>query len=144
MREIDFTDVGEPEEWTPAPPGDYILQLMEVEETTVQSGDNIGAPRDNLKFEIVDCEGELEKYNGRTIYFNAMYSAKSLPIVKKMLQAFGAEVPEGPMKFDWEELIGLKLQANLKSTPARKDNKTGKDYSARNEIRRFIVPDEKE
>lgn len=141
MPEIDFTDVGEPEEWTPAPSGDYILQLMDAEDGFTKKDNK---PKSSLKFEIVDCEGELEKYNGRTIYYTATYGEKSLPVVKQMLKAFGVEGVDGKMAFEWDELIGLKLQASVKSTPKRTDSKTGEEYSARNEIRRFIVQDEKE
>lgn len=142
MPEIDFTGVGEPVEWTPAPAGDYILQLIDAEDSTIQSGQNAGQPKSSLKFEIVDCEGELEKYNGRTIYYTATYGEKALPVVKQMLRAFGVEVEDGKMAFEWDELIGLKLQASVKSTPKRQDKTTGQEYGARNEIRRFLVPTE--
>ena len=61
-----------------------------------------------------------------------------------MLRAFGAEVDDSDnaddLDWDWEEdgLIGRKVLVRLKSTPARKDNKTGQEYSARNEIARWL------
>ena len=81
MPSINFAGVGEPEEWTPAPSGEYILQLLEAEETETKSGQAPGTPMTKLKFEIVDCEGELEKYNGRPIWHNAVYSEKALPVI---------------------------------------------------------------
>jgi hypothetical protein len=146
MPSIDFTDVGEPEEWTPAPSGVYILELLEAEDVEggIKSGPNKGKDITKLKFEIVDCEGDLEKYNGRTIYSNTTYGEKALPIVKQMLRAFGVEIEEGkPMEWDWDELIGAKLQARLRSVPPRKDkNDPSREYPAKNEISRFIVPDD--
>ena len=146
MPSIDFTDVGEPEEWTPAPSGEYILELIDAEETVTQGGKNPGTPMSKLKFEIVDCEGELEKYNGRTIYNYAVESKDSLPVIKQMLRAFGAEVPEsGELTWDWDELIGTKVRAKLRSVPPRKDPKDPtREFSARNEISKWIVPDSDE
>lgn len=145
MPEVNFAGVGEPEEWTPAPAGEYILQLIDGEDTVTKGGKSPGTPMSKLKFEIVDCEGDLEKYNGRTIYHNAVFSKEALPVVKQMMKAFGVEIDEEkPMQWEWDELIGAKVQAVLKSVPARKDTKTGQEYSARNEVRRFIVSDEEE
>lgn len=141
---IDFTNVGEPEEWTPAPSGDYILELVGAEDTVTKGGKAPGSPMSKLKFEIVDCEGDLEKYNGRTIWFNALYDEKSLPVTRKMLQAFGVEIDEGkPMDWDWDELLGAKLNAKLRSVGARKDkNDPSKEYGPKNEISRFLVKDD--
>lgn len=143
MPEIDFTNVGEPEEWTPAPSGDYILELVDAEDTVTKGGKAPGSEMSKLKFEIVDCEGYLEKYNGRTVWFNALYDEKSLPVTRKMLQAFGVEIDEGqPMKWDWDELLGQKLHAKLRSVGARKDkNDPSKEYGPKNEISRFLVED---
>jgi hypothetical protein len=144
MPSIDFTDVGEPEEWTPAPTGEYVLQLLEAEDTVTKGGKNPGSPMSKLKFEITQCEGDLDKYNGRTVWFNALYDEKSLPVTKKMLQAFGVDIKEGEsLEWDWDELIGLSLNAKLRSVPARKDkNDPTKEYGPKNEISRFLVDNE--
>lgn len=141
MPSIDFTDVGEPEEWTPAPAGEYILELVDAEDTVTKGGKAPGSDMSKLKFEIVDCDGDLEKYNGRTIWFNALYDEKSLPVTKKMLQAFGVEFEEGkPLDWEWDELIGMKLHVKLRSVPARKDkNDKTREYPPKNEIQRFII-----
>lgn len=140
MPSIDFAGVGEPEQWTPAPSGDYILELVDAEDGAIQSGPNKGNDKSSLKFEIVDCEGDLEKYNGRTIYYTATYGEKALPMVRKMLQAFGAEVPEGSLDWDWDDLLGKKVMAKLRSVGARKDkNDPSKEYGPKNEIVRFLV-----
>lgn len=143
MPSIDFTDVGEPEEWTPAPSGEYILQLLEAEDTVTKGGKAPGSDMSKLKFEITQCEGDLEKYNGRTVYFNALYDERSLPVTKKMLQAFGVEIEEGkPLEWDWDELIGLSLRARLRSVPARKDPRDPtREYGPKNEISRFLTED---
>lgn len=142
---VNFTDVGEPEEWTPAPSGEYIVQLLEAEDTQIKNGPNAGQPRSALKFEITDCDGELEKYNGRTVYHNVTYGEKALPIVKQMLRAFGVPEKEleGELDWEWDELIGVKVKARLKSVPARKDkNDPTREYPAKNEIGRFLVDGE--
>lgn len=147
MPRIGFAGVGEPEEWTPAPAGEYVLELLEAEDTETKSGQAPGTPMTKMKFEIVDCEGELEKYNGRTIWHNAIYSDKSLPVIKQMLRAFGAEVDDSEdaedLEWDWDELIGTKVLVKLKSVGARKDkNDSTKEYPARNEISRWLIVNE--
>lgn len=149
MPKIGFANVGEPEEWTPAPTGDYILELVSAEDGTIQSGENKGNPKSSLKFEIVDCEGELEKYNGRTIFYTATYGEKALPVVKKMLRAFGAEVDDSEnaedLEWEWDDLIGQKLRVKLRSVPPRKDPRDNtREYPAKNEISRFIVEGDEE
>lgn len=147
MPELDFTDVPDQEEWKPAPTGDYILELVDVEEGgVIKSGPNAGQPRDTLQFEIVDSD-DLEdgKYNGRRIYYNATYTEDGLPRLKTMLRAFGVDVDSGPLKFDWDELLGKKALANLRSVPKRpKDNAPGEFWRAKNEINRFLVPKDEE
>jgi hypothetical protein len=149
VPKIDFAGVGEPEEWTPAPSGEYVLQLIEAEDGEIQSGPNKGNEKSSLKFEIVDCEGELEKFNGRQVYYTATYGEKALPVVKSMLRAFGAKVPdeEGaePLEWDWDELIGQKLRARLRSVGARKDkNDPTREYPPKNEISRFLLSEDDE
>lgn len=147
MPRIGFAGVGEPEEWTPAPTGEYILELLEAEDTVTKGGKNPGSPMSKLKFEIVDCEGDLEKYNGRTVYFNALYDEKSLPVTKAMLRAFGAEVDDSDnaeeLEWEWDDLMGRKLRAKLRSVGARKDkNDPSKEYGPKNEISRFLTDSE--
>lgn len=142
MPELDFTGVEDQKEWQPAPAGDYILELVDAEEgLSIKSGNNIGQPLDKLQFEIVDCDDELEQYNGRRIYFNATYTEDGLRRMKTMLRAFGADVDSGPLKFDWDELLGKKVIAHLRSVPKKpKEDSPGEWWSAKNEITRFIVP----
>jgi hypothetical protein len=48
-----------------------------------------------------------------------------------------------PLDWDWDELIGLKLNAKLRSVPARKDkNDPSREYGPKNEIGRFLVDNE--
>jgi hypothetical protein len=146
MPEIDFSGVGDQKVWRPAPTGDYILELVDVEEGgTIASGPNAGQPRDTLQFEIVDCEGELEEFNGRRIYENATYTKEGLPKIKSMLRAFGVVVDDSenaePLKFEWDELLGMKLMANVRSVGERRDkNDPSKTYQARNSISQYIIP----
>ena len=144
MPRITFAGVEDQKEYVPAPAGDYILELVEATPGTIKTGENAGQPRDSLQFEIVDCEGELEQYNGRRIYDNATYGEKALPRVKTMLKAFGVEIDDSDnaeeMDFEWEELIGRKLKARIRSVPATRDkNDPSKEYPPKNQVTRFIV-----
>lgn len=143
MPKINFAGVPEPKEWKPAPSGEYILELVEATDGVTKSGPNKGDDNTALKFEIVDCEGDLEEYNGRTIYAYATYGEKSLPVVKSMLRAFGAEVSdeEGAedLEWDWDDLLGRKLRAKIRSVGASRDkNDPSKEYPPKNVIQKYL------
>lgn len=145
MPKIVFAGVEDQKAFKPAPSGDYILELVDATPGTIQSGENKGQPRDSLQFEIVDAEGELAEFNGRRIYDNATYGEKALPRIKTMLKAFGVEVDDSEnaeeMDFEWEELIGRKLMAKVRSVPAQRDKQDpSKEYPPKNQITRFLVP----
>jgi hypothetical protein len=142
-RKINFAGVPEPKKWTPAPSGEYVLELVEATDGITKSGPNAGAENTALKFEIVDCEGDLEEYNGRTLYAYATYGEGGLPVVKSMLRAFGAEVSdeEGAedLEWDWDELLGQKLRAKIRSVGARRDkDDPSKEYGPRNVIQKYL------
>lgn len=149
MPKINFAGVEDQKEFQPAPSGDYILELVDAEDGTVQSGDNAGNLKTTLQWEIVDAEGELEKFNGRRIYDNVSYSEKALPRLKTMLKAFGAEVDDSDnaddVDFEWDDLLGQKLMAKIRSVPKQRDkNDPSKEYPAKNAIVRFLVPNSDE
>jgi hypothetical protein len=145
MPEIKFAGVPDQKAFKPAPSGDYILELVDAEDGTVQSGENKGANKTTLQWEIVDAAGELEEFNGRRIYDNVSYSEKALPRLKTMLKAFGADVPDDdsaePLKWEWDDLIGKKVMAKIRSVPKSRDkNDKSKEYPPKNSIVRFLVP----
>jgi hypothetical protein len=145
MPEIKFAGVPDQKAFKPAPSGDYILELVDAEDGTVQSGENKGADKTTLQFEIADAEGELEQFNGRRIYDNVSYSEKALPRLKTMLKAFGADVPDDdsaePLKWEWDDLIGKKLLAKVRAVGKQRDkNDPAKEYPPKNSIVRFLVP----
>jgi hypothetical protein len=144
MPEIKFAGVPDQKAFKPAPSGDYILELVDAEDGTIQSGPNKGDEKTTLQWEIVDAEGELEQYNGRRIYDNVTYGEKALPRVKTMLKAFGADVPDDdsaePLKWEWDDLIGKKLMAKVRSVGRQTDkNDPSKHYEPKNSIVRFLV-----
>jgi len=145
MPEIKFAGVPDQKAFKPAPSGDYILELVDAEDGTIQSGPNKGDEKTTLQFEIVDAEGELEEFNGRRIYDNVSYSEKALPRLKTMLKAFGAEVDDSEgaeaLNFEWDDLVGKKLMAKVRSVPKsrNKDDKSI-EYPPKNSIVRFLVP----
>lgn len=148
MPEINFAGVPESKEFSAAPAGDYILELVDAVDGTTRTGKNKGNPNTALQFEITDCEGDLEEFNGRRVYYYATYGEAGLPQLKAMLKAFGAEVDDSEgaeeLKWDWDDLLGKKLMANLRVRPATKNPETGQEYSAKNEIKRFLVPGSEE
>jgi hypothetical protein len=147
MPEVDFAGVPDQKEWKPAPSGDYVLELVDAEEGgTIKSGPNKGQPLDKLQFEIVDCVGDLEEFNGRRIYENATYGEKALPRLKTMLKAFGVQgVEDGPLSFEWDELLGQKLRAKIRSVgPQRDKNDSSIEYPAKNVITRYLVEKDEE
>lgn len=149
MPKINFAGVEDQKEFVPAPSGDYILELVDAEDGIIQSGENAGNEKTTLQWEIVDCVGELEQYNGRRIYDNVSYSEKTLPRLKTMLKAFGAEVPDGDdaedVDFEWDDLLGQKLMAKIRSVGKQRDkNDPSKEYPPKNQIVRFLVPRESE
>jgi len=147
MPKINFAGVEDQKEFKPAPSGDYILELVDAEDGIIQSGENKGADKTTLQWEIVDCEGELEQYNGRRIYDNVSYSEKALPRLKTMLKAFGAEVDDSEgaeeLEFEWDDLLGQKLRAKIRSVGKQRDkNDPSKEYPPKNTIVRFLVPNQ--
>lgn len=149
MPEISFAGVDDQKEWKPAPSGDYILELVDAEEGTIQSGTNQGQPKTTLQWEIVDCTDDLEEFNGRRIYDNVTYGEKALPRLKTMLKAFGAEVDDSPdakpLSFEWDELLGQKLMAKIRSVGKSRDrNDHSIEYPPKNVIVRFLIPGDSE
>ena len=143
MPSINFAGVEDQKAFKPAPAGEYTLELVDAQDGTVQSGENKGAEKTSLQFEIVEAEGELEQYNGRRIYENATYGEKALPRIKSMLKAFGADVPDDdsaePLEWEWEDLLGKRLRARIRSVPAQKDkNDPTKEYPAKNAVVRYL------
>ena len=143
MPKINFAGVPEPKAWKPAPSGEYILELVEAVDGITKNGPNKGDPNTALKFEIVDCEGDLEEYNGRSIYSYATYGENGLPILKSMLRAFGAEVSDDEgaedLEWDWDDLLGQKLRARVRAVGPRRDpNDNSKEYPPKNVIQKFL------
>lgn len=145
MPSINFAGVEDQKEFVPAPAGDYVLELVDAVDGTIQSGENKGNDKSTLQFEIADADGELDQYNGRRIYENVTYGEKALPRLKSMLKAFGVEVDDSDnatdIDFEWDELLGKKLMARISSVPKQRDkNDPSKEYPAKNRIVRYIVP----
>lgn len=149
MPSINFAGVPDQKEFKPAPSGDYVLELTDYQDGTIQSGENRGKDKTSLTYEIVDAEGDLEEYNGRRIYETVTYGEKALPRIKSMLKAFGAEVDESDgadaLEFEWDDLLGRRLSARVRSVPAQKDrNDSSKEYPAKNTIGRYLIPGSEE
>ncbi|HST77280.1 MAG TPA: DUF669 domain-containing protein [Verrucomicrobiae bacterium] len=138
---VNFAGVPDQKSFDPVPAGEYELELQDYKEGTVKSetSANFGATKFDFTYEIVNCDEE--KYNGRKIFDNVTITENSLWRLKAMLKAFGADVPEeGEIEVDFDDLLGESLSAKVGVQPARKVGT--QEYTARNTIRQFMVPDE--
>jgi hypothetical protein len=153
-----FAEIPDQKSFDPIPAGNYTLKFVDYEETETQSGNNEGATLYKLKFEV---ESDDEAVNGRGIYDQIVWldgieedekGAKgwyefTLPKVKAMLLSFGAD-PEkstdaqGNLDFEFDDLIGETCYAKIGVQPANKDKKTGREYSAKNVVRKFLIEED--
>jgi hypothetical protein len=105
----DFTGVYIPGDYKS---GDYTFEVKEVKTDTGPSGVYL---RVVLQF----MDGE---YAGRENEEIVSLAQKALWRAKLFLQAVGYEVPDGPLRFRTEDLIGLKFRAHCE----REEDKEGK------------------
>lgn len=142
MPKLNFAGVPDQIETSPVPAGEYVLELVDYKEGSVQSGNNKGATMYKLTFEVRDDD---EKLNGRKVWDNQVFTEKSLFRVKGMLKAFGYDIPDGDdaddVDFEYDDLLGEKLTARLSVQGASKDPVSGKEYPAKNQIAKFVVPE---
>lgn len=89
---LDFSNVGKQFK-----PGEEYL--VECSECTLEEGSK--APYFSLKLKGAD-----EEYAGATMYHNASTSEESLWRLRPLLEAFGIDIPDGPMDLSPEDFVG--------------------------------------
>jgi len=83
MPHIDFSAIEEAGSYAPVPEGRYRARIIDVEESTTRSGDELW----KLTFTI--AEGEHE---GRQVFDNLAFSPKAYPRVKLLCGRLGLDV----------------------------------------------------
>lgn len=140
---LNFAGVPDQKDFAPAPPGVYTLRVVDYKITTAKSGENAGATMIQWTHEIVD-EGENSKVDGKRVWDNTMLTQKAYFRMKAFLKALGFDLDDSDnaddLEFDPSSVVGDTFVARLKVEPENKDPKTGKTYSAKNSISKFIVP----
>jgi len=130
-------------DFDPIPEGVYLADIYEVEvkeygPTSAQEGDYL---------KVVLKIAEEGPFYGRQIWDNCVplspVWASGKPAFK-FKQFFGSLglLDDGRLSFDPADLLGEQLQVALKVTPASVDPDTGKTYSAKNEVKRYLSVDE--
>jgi hypothetical protein len=83
MPKIDFSKVGDVQDFTPLPAGQYLARLVGVEEASTQHGDEMW----KLRFEVVDGP-----HAGRLIFDNLVFSDAAMKRVKLICSRLGLDV----------------------------------------------------
>lgn len=136
---IDFTDVEEQTEFKPIPPSKQNVMITDWDQgETGDNSKNPGSPKLTLELTVQDGD-----YNGRRIWDTFTFGEKSLWKIKGLLNSLGllddqsswtvAEILEAAP--DW---IGKELVVRLAVQPARKDERTGNEYQARNQVKGYF------
>lgn len=102
---IDFDQVNDAEDYSPLPDGQYLCELVEVEEATTRDGNEWW----KLRFEVLKGE-----YQGRRIFDSLFFSDKALKRVKLILNRLGLDV-SGRLKLTPELLQGRKVYIEVET-----------------------------
>jgi hypothetical protein len=96
---FDFTNV---DSFETIPQGKYTCYLFDVDEKTTRKGD----PMYVLILKI--AEGE---HKGRQLFYNLPVMRQTMWKIKESIEAFGLELPKGPISIDFDDLLGKKVKA---------------------------------
>lgn len=140
---IDFTDVEGQTEFKPIPPSKQSVMITDWDQgETGEKSKNPGAPKLTLELTVQDGD-----YSGRRIWDTFTFGEKSLWKIKGLLNALGlldqqsswtvSEILEAAP--DW---IGKELIVRLAVQNARKDERTGEEYQARNQVKGYYPSSE--
>lgn len=134
--EVDFAGVGDGD-FKPIPAGEYEMELARVNTSQVKKpGKNKGKSIYRLMFKVTENNDE---HVGRTVWTNYVHTDESRWVLKAMLRAWGVEPPEsGPVRVNFDDYMGVELRARVKVTPASKNEETGDEYEAKNDIAKFV------
>jgi len=83
MPKIDFSHVGDVQDFSPVPAGKYLCRLVGLEEASTQNGDEMW----KLRFEIIKGA-----HAGRLVFDNLVFSEAALKRVKLICSRLGLDV----------------------------------------------------
>jgi hypothetical protein len=140
---VNFAGVPDQKSFEPVPAGRYMLELSDYIEDEVSQGENEGQPLYKLTWEVLSDDEDL---NGRKIWDNLTIMDTTLWRLKAMLKGFGFVIDDSEdaeeLAFEFDELLGKTLEAQVSISPKRKNKRTGEEYQPRNKISKFIIPGE--
>lgn len=96
---FDFTDVGT---FETIPQGKYTCYLFDVDLRQTRKGDDMYV----LILKIADGE-----HKGRQLFYNLPVMKRTMWKIKESIEAFGVELPQSKVSFDFENLLGRKVKA---------------------------------
>ncbi len=96
---FDFTDVGT---FETIPQGKYTCYLFDVDLKQTRKGDDMYV----LILKIADGE-----HKGRQLFYNLPVMKQTMWKIKESIEAFGVELPQSKVSFDFEDLLGRKVKA---------------------------------
>lgn len=96
---FDFTDVGT---FETIPQGKYTCYLFDVDLKQTRKGDDMYV----LILKIADGE-----HKGRQLFYNLPVMKQTMWKIKESIEAFGVELPQSKVSFDFENLLGRKVKA---------------------------------
>lgn len=96
---FDFTDVGT---FETIPQGKYTCYLFDVDLKQTKKGDDMYV----LILKIADGE-----HKGRQLFYNLPVMKQTMWKIKESIEAFGVELPQSKVSFDFENLLGRKVKA---------------------------------
>lgn len=96
---FDFTDVGT---FETIPQGKYTCYLFDVDLRQTRKGDDMYV----LILKIADGE-----HKGRQLFYNLPVMKQTMWKIKESIEAFGVELPQSKVSFDFENLLGRKVKA---------------------------------
>lgn len=134
---IDFTDVEEQTEFKPVPPSKQNVMVTDWDQgETGENSKNPGASKLTLELTIQDGD-----YSGRRIWDTFTFGEKSLWKIKGLMTAVGEDLDRAWTVSDIleqaSEWVGRELVVRLAVQPARRDERTGNEYQARNQVKNY-------
>lgn len=135
---IDFTEVEDQVEFKPVPPSKQNAVISDWDQgETGENSKNPGAPKLTLEYTIQDGD-----YEGRRIWDVFTFGEKSLWKIKGLLVALGEDPTQytsvGDIIGAAQDWLGKELTIKLAVQQARKDERTGNEYPARNNVKGYF------
>jgi hypothetical protein len=135
---INFADVEGQKDFSPIPPSRQTVVVTEWQQGEVMSEESENKGALKLTFELTVQDGE---YANRRIWDTFTVVKSSLWKLKAFFGALGEnmerEITVDELLDMAANAIGQQLDVKLGIQPARRDNRTGNEYGARNRVQQY-------